>query len=819
MPGSGGREKGCSVSHPASPALVMAAVLTVLGLLTGTAPGAAASEPSGAVVAWGSNGTEALDVPSSLAVSGATAVAAGWGHNLALTPAGQVVTWGRTYRLGATAAPASLAGTKVIAVAAGDHHSLALTAAGEVVGWGDNSHGQALPPASLTGRTVTAISGGAEHSLALTTDGRVVAWGDDSDGQLDVPASLTGKTVTAVAAGGRHSLALTSDGQVVGWGDDGNGSVDVPATLSGQRVTAIAAGSLQSLALTADGQVVSWGRHNLIPAVPASLAGRRVTAISAASSHNLALTADGQVTAWGADTFGESDVPASLGGQTVLAIAAGGRHNVALVKEATLRVLSSPQPARVELGAPASFSATATGAPGLTVQWQRASPGGPFTDVGGARSTTHTFVPVAADDGAVFRAVFTDGTGSVTTDAATLTVNSRPAAKPLDVATAFETPVPVTLSGTDPDADPLTYAVVGQPTHGVLSGTPPRLTYTPAPGYSGTDAFTYTASDTTITSAPATVRVTVGRKPGSAPTAKPLDLTTAFETPVPVTLSGADPDGDPLTYAVVGQPTHGVLSGTPPRLTYTPAPGYSGTDAFTFRVSDGALSSAAAEVGVRVLAPSCVPTAPRSTFRVDGGGSAKHGVLSSPKIKSIAPDQLLVAFVSADGPTTGAQTVTQVSGGGLTWTLVVRENTGGGTSEVWQAYASTKVSATRVTATLAAPARSTTLTVAGFSRARPTAGSAGHLSGTASAPRVPLVPQASGSVVWAAGRATGSRYAPKPVSGQKVVHAQKFRSPSAGSWTQRVSAPTVARTEVTVSDKNTAKAWGYAAVEIRGTCS
>ena len=222
---------------------------------------------------------------------------------------------------------------------------------------------------------------------------------------------------------------------------------------------------------------------------------------------------------------------------------------------------------------------------------------------------------------------------------------------------------------------------------------------------------------------------------------------------------------------------------------------------------------------MRVSAPSCVPAPPRSTFRVDTGGSVAHGVLTSPKLKTTTPDQLLVAFVSADGPTTTAQTVRQVSGGGLSWTLVARDKAGAGTSEVWQAYASAKVGSTRVSATLSAPAHSMTLTVAGFSRARPTVGATAHRSGTQSVPRVALVPQASGSVVWAAGRATGSRYAPKPVSGQKVVHAQKFRSPSTGSWTQRVTASTVAGTEVAVSDKATAPTWGYAAVEIRGTCA
>ena len=37
-----------------------------------------------------------------------------------------------------------------------------------------------------------------------------------------------------------------------------------------------------------------------------------------------------------------------------------------------------------------------------------------------------------------------------------------------------------------------------------------------------------------------------------------------------ITLTGSDPDGDALTYAVVSSPAHGTLSGSAPSLTYTP---------------------------------------------------------------------------------------------------------------------------------------------------------------------------------------------------------------------------------------------------------
>jgi large repetitive protein len=54
-------------------------------------------------------------------------------------------------------------------------------------------------------------------------------------------------------------------------------------------------------------------------------------------------------------------------------------------------------------------------------------------------------------------------------------------------------------------------------------------------------------------------------------------VVTPEDTARSITLTGSDPDGDPITFAIVQSPAHGVLTGTPPTLTYTPAPDYNGT--------------------------------------------------------------------------------------------------------------------------------------------------------------------------------------------------------------------------------------------------
>ncbi|HZH74824.1 MAG TPA: PKD domain-containing protein, partial [Archangium sp.] len=101
--------------------------------------------------------------------------------------------------------------------------------------------------------------------------------------------------------------------------------------------------------------------------------------------------------------------------------------------------------------------------------------------------------------------------------------------------------------------------------------------------------------------ATATVLLTV-TPVNDAPVASALAATTSEGQPVPLTLSGGDVDGDGLTYEVVTGPARGSLQGAPPEVTYTPAPGFAGEDAFTFRVSDGRSESLPATVSVRVVA-------------------------------------------------------------------------------------------------------------------------------------------------------------------------------------------------------------------------
>ncbi len=186
--------------------------------------------------------------------------------------------------------------------------------------------------------------------------------------------------------------------------------------------------------------------------------------------------------------------------------------------------------------------------------------------------------------------------------------NQPPVANPQSVAAAEDTATSITLTGSDPDGNPLTFAVAAQPSHGTLSGAAPNLTYTPAANYFGADSFTFTVNDGLATSAPATVSISVAAA-NDAPVANPQSVTTNRDSAAAITLTGSDVDGDALTFNVTGGPSNGSLSGVAPNLTYTPGPGYSGPDSFTFTVSDGAATSSPATVGITVVAVNQPPVA------------------------------------------------------------------------------------------------------------------------------------------------------------------------------------------------------------------
>ena len=608
-------------------------------------------------------------------------------------------------------------------------------------------------------------AGGTSSASAVTPEPVTRSWGGAG---AAVPDELRHADVVAVDGGGSQALALTSAGKVVSWGDGYDQSTAF-RSLQDKTVTAISAGSTHSLAVTDDGKIVGWGRNDNGEAVlPTYLARWRYAAVSAGGSHSIGLTTEGEVRPWGATAQGQTALPRALDGKRVTAVAAGDADSLALTSD------------------------------GQVVAWGHGFEPGVTT------------VPALQDQTVV--AIAAGGAASVALTSTGRVIGFGPEARYSDVPAAAQSNVIAIAGGSGDDFIALTtdHEVVAWKFAPQPSTAAPTTKTVPA-GVANSRVSLIGAGDG--------FDLTVG-VPNSASTADDKQLRTSYGQPVDVTLSATNEDGSDLTYTVRDQPKHGTLSGTAPNLTYTPSKRYSGTDSFTYVVDDGNSESAPATVSIAVDAPPAPPTVtpPTKEFVVDTNGLDHSRSITSKKVTVAKNDELLVAFVSANGPTGHKQTITSVTGGGLDWNLVERGNSQVGTSEVWQAYAQQAPTANfRVKASFGRSGYSSKITVAGFTDATTASGATAHASGKRSAPTVTLVPQATNSVVWAAGRVIGDRYDPRPATGTRIVHDVGISHPRVGYWVQKASARTVADQPVSISDNiATPYPWGLTAVEIHG---
>ena len=225
-------------------------------------------------------------------------------------------------------------------------------------------------------------------------------------------------------------------------------------------------------------------------------------------------------------------------------------------------------------------------------------------------SVTYTPAPdFAGGDSFTYRV--TDGALSSTI--ATVQLDVTPVSDaPVAAAQALSVPEDgvrlVSLSGADADGDSLSFELVRLPLHGTLTGAPPVVLYLPKPNFYGTDSFEFRARDGARDSAPATVTLTV-TPVNDVPTSTGQVVTVSEDLSKAFSLDGADLDGDSLTLVVDVQPRRGTLSGTFPALTYTPSANFSGTDTFSYRLTDGVATSSAATVVFDVVASNDPPSA------------------------------------------------------------------------------------------------------------------------------------------------------------------------------------------------------------------
>jgi hypothetical protein len=305
----------------------------------------------------------------------------------------------------------------------------------------------------------------------------------------------------------------------------------------------------------------------------------------------------------------------------------------------------------------------------------------------------------------------------------------------------------------------------------------------PAQAGSWTANYGSTRANQTITFG-ALANKTIGQPPFTVAATASSGLTVTFSSATPAVCTAGGTNGTTITLVATGLCT--VRADQAGDAAFNAAP----TVSQSFTISP----------------PS--PTVDATTSR-DGVGP-----VTTPAFSTVAPGELIVAFVSTGGPPGSVQTAT-VSGAGLTWTLGRRANARLGTSELWVATASAALTNVTVSASTSAGGFDISLTVVTFRGATGVGASAGA-SAARGAPRVALTATRANSLVFGVANDWDRAIARTVPADQVMVHQFLDTAARDTYWAQRLSGPTPSAGQVvTLNDTApTNDQWNFAAVEI-----
>ena len=241
----------------------------------------------------------------------------------------------------------------------------------------------------------------------------------------------------------------------------------------------------------------------------------------------------------------------------------------------------------------------------------------------------------------------------------------------------------------DPDGDPLTAAWQSGPSHGdLLLNADGSFVYTPTLNYTGSDSFTYLASDGALNDAAAvSLNINAVNDP---PVANPDTYAADQDTPLAVDAihgllaNDQDVDSPTLTAILASMPAHGALAlNADGSFVYTPTLNYHGLDGFDYIASDGAYLDTTT-VSIDVAAPNQAPVVNAGADQsvVEGGPVDFSGSFSDPG-RTAQADNILWEF--GDGAAAGGaltSTHTYQDNGVFTATLTITDALGAAGSDL-----------------------------------------------------------------------------------------------------------------------------------------
>ena len=262
-----------------------------------------------------------------------------------------------------------------------------------------------------------------------------------------------------------------------------------------------------------------------------------------------------------------------------------------------------------------------------------------FTPAPNAHGVAHVTVR-AKDDGG------NEHGGTDTGEAQALTITVTPVADApaaaADTAATVEDSAGVTFdvlaNDIDADQDQLTLTAFDSASlsKGALvhsgGGT---FTYIPSSSANGLETFAYTVSDGHGGTSTAAVTISIAAQP-DAPSAAGDAYVTSQDVPLGIGTPGllandSDEDGDAISVKLTGvtPPTNGALVlSADGSFTYTPNPGFSGTDSFDYKITDGSLT----DIGTATITVSAIPVVPGTFYFTPTGGPDIWGLSTTPPL-------------------------------------------------------------------------------------------------------------------------------------------------------------------------------------------
>jgi len=228
--------------------------------------------------------------------------------------------------------------------------------------------------------------------------------------------------------------------------------------------------------------------------------------------------------------------------------------------------------------------------------------------------------------------------------------------------------VDVLANDTYPGGSTITGVTQGTLGDVTVAGDGLSVLYAPHANANGLDTFTYTLDDGAGSTDTATVQLTltpVNDDPVAAPDSANVSEDAAA-TAIPVLANDTDVDGDARTITAKTDGAHGVvvITGGGTGLTYQPNLHYSGSDSFTYTISDGHGGSAIGTVSMTISGVNNAPHAGNDVSVTVPESAGATGIAVMANDTDLDGDTLLIT-----GKTNGAHgTVVITSGGaGLTY--------------------------------------------------------------------------------------------------------------------------------------------------------